>query len=103
MSPEHVIIAASASNLANAVELLVRHFEGVENAATGADRGTPLHKAAQSGSHNVVEVLLTSPTIEVSKRDWLYRTPLHEAAQKGHHKVVEMMLAVPTIEVNKGD
>ena len=67
MSPEHVIIAASASNLANAVELLVRHFEGVENAATGADRGTPLHNAAQSGFHNVVEVLLASPTIDVTK------------------------------------
>ncbi|CEO96926.1 hypothetical protein PBRA_005530 [Plasmodiophora brassicae] len=68
--------------------------------ARDADGRIPLHCADDSGSHDVVEMLLAVPGIEVNARDQYGRTPLHRAVHRGHRGIVGALLNAPGIEVN---
>ena len=79
---------------------------------------TPFHRACQFGHHQVVQVLLKHPKINVNIQDAEEVTPLFLASQKGHTEVINapplltassvghpevvaLLLAHPKTEVNK--
>jgi len=55
------------------------------------DRKTPLHRAAQTGESETIEVLLRYGA-DVGAEDYCRWTPLHYAAQDGHLKVARVLL-----------
>ena len=62
---------------------------------------TPLHRACQFGHHQVVQVLLKHPQIDVNAQDAEEATPLFLASQKGHTEVVALLVADKRVDVNK--
>lgn len=65
---------------------------------------TQLHVAAEQGNHELVDILLAHPYIDVNATEIVFgETPLHWAASRGHVKVVESLLAHPRIDVNIED
>ena len=58
-------------------------------------KNTPLHKAAEHGLEEIVEIMLNeySYLIDKNPKDSYGRTPLHLAAAAGHAKVCKMILA----------
>ena len=61
---------------------------------------TPLHFAAEEGHVDLVQLLLSQPSVSsnLNGRDHSGQTPLFKAADKGHTAVVELLLQQPTIQ-----
>ena len=53
---------------------------------------TPLHKAANKGQIEIVNILLVANT-NVHAKNFIRQTPLHEAAEEGHYKVTKALLS----------
>uniref|UniRef100_A0A8C6LTQ3 Osteoclast-stimulating factor 1 n=1 Tax=Nothobranchius furzeri TaxID=105023 RepID=A0A8C6LTQ3_NOTFU len=53
---------------------------------------TALYWACHGGHKDVVELLLSQPSVEVNQQNKLGDTPLHAAAWKGYSDIVELLL-----------
>lgn len=62
---------------------------------------TPLHLAAMTGNHKIVQILLDHGANRKLK-DTNRRTPLHQACLHGYKQVVELLLE-PTTKINQQD
>ncbi|KAG9403724.1 hypothetical protein AC1031_005214 [Aphanomyces cochlioides] len=60
----------------------------------------PLHIVCESGRLNVLNLLLSVPSIDVNARTPYNETPLYFACQHGHVEVVRLLLARPETNVN---
>lgn len=63
---------------------------------------TPLYCAASKGHHEVVELLLKVPNVDVNSKSHGY-TPLHEAIERDfpeYHKTCDMLLSASNIDAN---
>ena len=68
---------------------------------TSSPGDTPLHRAARSGNHSIIDILV-SQGARVSRPNGDGSTPLHVAAEHGHTSVVERLIANGA-SVNKRD
>lgn len=64
---------------------------------------TPLHIAARSENIDIVEYLLSIPSVAVNAKDKIGRTTLHLACEKGHIDIVKRLLIDPSLYVNSPD
>ncbi|XP_013885489.1 osteoclast-stimulating factor 1 [Austrofundulus limnaeus] len=63
-------------------------------AINGLDKAgnTALYWGCHGGHKDVVELLLSQPSVELNQQNKLGDTPLHAAAWKGYSDIVEMLL-----------
>lgn len=64
---------------------------------------TALHIATRSKNIDIVEYLLSIPSVAVNARDKMGRTSLHLACEKGNIDIVKRLLIDPSIYVNASD
>lgn len=64
---------------------------------------TPLHIASHSDNIDIVEYLLSIPSVAVHAKDKLGRTALHLACEKGRIGIVKRLLIDPSLYVNSPD
>jgi ankyrin repeat protein len=69
------------------------------NAADDAGQ-TPLHRAAQAGNREVVEMLLAQPGIDANAFMERSGTPLHHAIANGHEGVALKLMECPAVDIN---
>ncbi|XXQ36203.1 SKP1 component POZ domain-containing protein [Plasmodiophora brassicae] len=89
-------------------ELLKHPGINVNIASTDQGQWTPLILAAQYGRDDIVQELLTAPTIRVNQPSgdsfWSNRwTALHWAADHRHINVVQLLVTDPRTEINPRD
>lgn len=66
---------------------------GANPRANGVDGGTPLHKAAQRGSVEIVNILLSAKiAVDIEAKDKNGCTPLHDASLCKHVEVIKLLL-----------
>ncbi|RYH05130.1 hypothetical protein EON65_45565 [archaeon] len=91
---------AAAGNHADIIEFLLQHSS--EEAADGSVLGlNALHRAAQYGSLQILQLLLAAPKqpYDIAQCSANGCTALHYAAQHGHVEVVDLLLSHATSEV----
>ena len=78
-------------------------FLDINEAESEVSGWTALHIAARLGYHELAELLLAHPAINVNQRTRLESTALLEACYSGHYLVVRVLLGNPRIDVNLAD
>ncbi|CAM9131975.1 unnamed protein product [Ascophyllum nodosum] len=81
---------AARSNNVGKVKLLLE--SGVSPNATRWSGVTPLHRAAETNSCHVAQVLINAGADVNGRTAWGWYSPLHLAAQNGHEQVAEVLL-----------
>jgi ankyrin repeat protein len=89
--PVYKILDMAARGEARKIETLLRDDPSLAN-VKGAKGRTALHHAAEAGSCEVVERLLTAGA-NPNLKDEYGETPLHDAARAGHKDVVVLLLS----------
>ena len=93
-----VIHQAAKSNNLKIVKFCIDN--GIDPNTRNAEKCTALHLASECGSIDIVEYLLSLPTIEVNARDVIRRTPLHYACDNGNYSTVVRLLKHKDVDVN---
>ena len=91
----HMRALAVAGNLQAFKEALERSQGFDVCNAKGPDGESVLHNAAGSGSHDIVQHLITTCRCDLNKRDNNGQTPLHWSAHEGHLEVVRCIASQP--------
>jgi ankyrin repeat protein len=91
-----------AADTAN-IEAVKQHLAaGVDVNASNFAGWTPLHRAANKGHTEIMQLLIANGADVNAKHDAFETTPLHDAARNGHKEVAELLIAT-SADVNAKD
>lgn len=93
---ESCVHLAVLNNHEQTLHLLLQNFPELINYPND-DFMTPLHLAAMSGYHNILQLLLDLGA-KAEARDLLQNTPLHYAAEFGHFSCVLLLYPLGTLD-----
>lgn len=92
--------AATSNNVKIALKFIDQG--GDPNSVNGRSQ-TALHVAAQTGSLDIIKLLISIPGIDVNKKAIYDLTPLHLAISSYQISIIEMLLDVESLDINIKD